>query len=131
MIFSFDEQTGEDSVRDVVGALSGFFGSILGQYMLFGGWVVGAIYGHLRRKHRLELFLTTAIVVVPPIVLLPFMASMINSHSNFWVGVGLWVAVLYVMTGLVGFCMAWIPGVALGCLSGRAIERTDQNATKA
>jgi hypothetical protein len=118
-------------VHDVVGALSLFFGAPLGQFWLFGGLFVGAIYGLLRRKHRLELFLTTAIVIVPPIVILPFMASMINSHSNFWALVGFMAAVLYVMTGFIGFCMAWIPGVALGYLFGRAIERTDQNGTKA
>jgi len=118
-------------VRDVVEALSLFFGDRLGQFWLFVGLFVGTIYGLLRRKHLQELFWATAIVIVPPIAILPFMASMITSHSGFLAWVGLMAAVLYVMTGFVGFCMAWIPGVALGYLFGRAIERTNQSGTKA
>ena len=117
-------------MHEVVQVLRFVFDVPQGQFWLFVGLLLATIYGLLRRKHRQELFWTTAVVVVPPMIILPLIPSMIVSHSSLVNWIGLTASILYVMTGFVGFCIAWIPGVALGYLFGWAVERPEQNGAK-
>jgi hypothetical protein len=95
------------------------------QFWFFVGLSVAAMYGLLRRKRSRELISTTAIVVLPPAITLPFTLDMFAGHSNFSVELGFIVSVVYIMFGFVGFSLAWIPGLVAGYVFGRAIERPD------
>jgi hypothetical protein len=113
-----------------------FFQVVLGapqcQFWLFVGLFAGAIYGLLRRKRLRELLFTTAIIALPPMITVPFVAAIFRGgYPNFMEAIAFVVSIFYIMIGFVGFCIAWIPGVALGYLFGLAARRTGRDSADA
>jgi hypothetical protein len=72
------------------------------------GLIAGAFFGALCWGKPRTLFAVTAIVIAPPaILLLPLTGADVLAFI---------LLVLYVMTGFIGFCVGWIPGLWIGCL---------------
>jgi hypothetical protein len=72
------------------------------------GLIAGAFFGALCYGKPRTLFVVTAVVIAPPaLLLLPLTRADVLLFI---------LLVLYIMTGFIGFCVGWIPGLWIGCL---------------
>ena len=68
------------------------------------GVVTGAAFASYGLRNPRALVIVTSILIVPTATLL------LNN------AIGLLAMMFYVMTGFLGFCVGWIPGLVIGCL---------------
>lgn len=89
------------------------------QFWFLVGIIAGSIFD-LRFRKSTRPQVITALVFLVFLLPLRFLAPL--------TGFTLVYAVIFVMTGFVGFCAAWLPGLLLGRLWGFMVDRAERRA---